>query len=64
MPDAKVRIHALSALPCRHDLAGRPHASLSSAYRCVARYGLPGLRVTEVRLARFGRGREEAPNGP
>ncbi len=64
MPDAKVRIHALSALPCRHDLAGRPHASLSSAYRCVTRNGIPGLRVTEIRLVRYGRDRREALDGP
>lgn len=64
MPEPPLRIHALAALPCRHDIAGMPHPTLSSAYRCIARYGLPGLRLTEVRPVPYGRAPEEGTDGP
>lgn len=46
---APVRLFDLEALPmtCRHAKAGQRHRSLKETYRCLARTGVPGFRLTE-----------------
>lgn len=46
----RLRSFTLIPNPCRHDRAGKPHATLGAVYRCVVRYGNPGVRLEEIAL--------------